>query len=112
GPIDATRWAEKARAFRFLVLRMPSTITIRNVAGRLANKDVKSVDVAVAGGRAPELVLNGTSAVNVWPAEGTNEELFENTDPINDKEGKLSPVANIDRVRWLKPGQVQLVSTL
>ena len=112
GPIDATKWAETARAYRFVVLRMPPWITIRNVVGRPGTKDVLSADVPVAGGRVPALDLDGTAAVAVWPADAATAELFAHTDGINDKEGKLGPVVNIDRVRWLRPDQVQIVSAL
>lgn len=112
GPVDARKWATDARAYRFLVLQPPPQITIRNVAGRLKLEDVDSRDVAVAGGTVPALLLDDTPAVTVWPADAPTEELFAHTDRISDKEGKLSPIANIDRMRWLRPGQVTIVQTL
>lgn len=113
GPIDATKWRRTdARSYRFLVLRMPPRITIRNVVGRPATKDVRSVDVQVAGGSVPAVDLGDATAVAVWPAEAATEELFAHTDRVSDKEGKLSPVVNIDRVRWLRPAQVQVVTWL
>jgi hypothetical protein len=112
GPVNASKWAEKARAFRFLVLRVPAEITIHNVAGRRATKEVESKDVTVVGGRVPALMLDGTAAVTVWPADAATEELFEHTTKISDKEGKLRTIPNLDRVRWLRSEQVHLVSPL
>jgi hypothetical protein len=112
GPVDARRWDADARAFRFIVLQPPKEITIHNVAGRRAQKEIDSRQIAVAGGTVPALDLDGTAAVTVWPADAPTERLFEHTDKISDKEGKLRLVPNIDRVRWLLPDQVTLVSTL
>jgi hypothetical protein len=57
-------------------------------------------------------MLDGTAAVTVWPADSETEELFAQTTKISDKEGKLSPIPNIDLIRWLRPDQVQLISPL
>ena len=112
GPVDARKWGDDARAFRFIVLQPPKEITIHNVAGRRTQKEIDSLQIAVAGGKVPALDLDGTAAVTVWPADAPTERLFENTDKISDKEGKLRTIPNIDRLRWLLPDQVTVVSML
>jgi hypothetical protein len=112
GPLDATKWADVANAYRFLILRMPPSVPIFNVNGRRDTHGVTTQDVSVKGGRAPAVDLDGTLAITVWPADDATEELFKRTRAIDDKENKLSPIPNIEFVRWLRPEQVQLISTL
>jgi hypothetical protein len=113
GPVDASKWADDAEEYRFLVLRMPAEVTYRNVANRLEKKTITVKDQAVVGGVAPALMLDDTvPAITVWPADDRTADLFAHTHEVGDKEGKLLPLANVNLVRWLKPEQVKLLSKL
>ena len=112
GPVSAAKWAEVAEAFRFLVLRVPSRINVINVGGRLTARSVPSLSVTVVGGTVPALNLDSDPGVTVWPADAETKNLFDHTTRISDKEGKLSPVANVGLVRWLKPSQVRIISMI
>ena len=73
----------------------------------------QALAVAVIGGIAPALMLNGSvPAVTVLAADEQTADLFAHTQMVDDKEGKLAPLANIDLIRWLEPSQVKLVKKI
>lgn len=113
GPLDATKWSEKAEAFRFIVLRMPAQVNYRNVADQPDKKAVAIEDQTVIGGVVPALMLDGDDpAITVWPADDATRELFARTHQVSDTEHKLLPLTNINLVRWLVPSQVKLLAKL
>ena len=50
-----------------------------------------------------------TPAVTVWPADKATWELFSKAPRIDDKEHKLDLVTNMQFVRWMEPGTIELV---
>ncbi len=108
GPVDAS-----GVTYRFLLLRMPPRIEYVGFE-RSSVKELSITETTVASGtRVPALVLNGgVVAVAVWAADGTTQELFKATPPVDDIYHTLRNIINIDLVRWVRPEQVRVLSSV